>query len=187
MTIIVREKEGRIATGVPGFDNLCEGGLIGDSLNLILGNAGAGKTTFLLQFLFNGAKKGEKGLYVSFEPEVMDLYKTGRKLGMDFEKLDKEGICTIIRLDPNLSIKDMQGKLSKIILKDDIKRLCIDPLNVLSISLKKELGLRQQIYDLLSWLKKLDVCVLMAGESDEDFGGKYDLSEEIKFAKYSAD
>jgi len=36
-------------------------------------------------------------------------------------------------------------------------------------------------------LKKLNVCVLVAGESDEDLGGRYNLSEEIKFCKYTVD
>ena len=47
------EKKGdveRCPTGIAGFDNLCEGGLVADSANLVVGNAGAGKTTFLLQF-----------------------------------------------------------------------------------------------------------------------------------------
>ena len=66
----VNGKEIRIVTGIPGFDKLCEGGLIDDSLNLVIGNAGAGKTTFLLQFLYNGATKfNERGIYVSFESE----------------------------------------------------------------------------------------------------------------------
>jgi circadian clock protein KaiC len=188
MYSVIGRKEERIATGVPGFDNLCEGGLVEDSLNLLLGTAGAGKTTFLLQFLYNGIKKHkQKGIYLSFEPEKRDLFRTAKKQGMDFESLDASGDVQIIRLDANTPMKDIQAKISKIIIKDDVRRVCIDPLNVYSVSLKKELGLRKQMYDFLSWLKGLNVCVLMAGESDEDNGGKYDMSEEIKFAKYSAD
>jgi circadian clock protein KaiC len=188
MTTIVGKKEARVITGVPGFDKLCEGGLIQDSLNLILGNAGAGKTTFLLQFLFHGVKEyDQKGVYLSFEPEIKDLFKTAYKYGMDFEVLNKSGECKIIKMDPNVSIKELQSTLSKLIIENDIKRICIDPLNVFSIGLEKSMGLRKQVYDFLSWLKGLNVCVLIAGESDEDFGGKYDLSDEIKFAKYSSD
>ncbi len=182
------KKENRSETGVPGFDELCEGGLVSDSLNLIIGNAGAGKTTFLLQFLYNGATKfGEKGLYISFEPEERDINRMAKKQGMDFEELEREGKCIIRKTNPNSSIKDLQNELGKLIIKEDIRRVCIDPINVFSLSLLKENNLRKQIYDLLSWLKSLDVCVLIAGESDEDFGGKYDISEEIKFTKYSVD
>ena len=185
---MINQKEERVQTGILGFDKLCEGGLIPDSINLIMGNAGAGKTTFLLQFLHNGATKfNEKGIYLSFEPEKADVLRAGKKQGMDFEQLEREGKCRIIKLNPSKTIKSMQDEIGKLIVKEDIKRVCIDPLNVFSLSLSRDLNLRKQIYDLLSWLKSLSVCTLIAGESDEDYGGKYDISEEIKFTKYSAD
>lgn len=182
------KKEERCATGIQGFDKLCEGGFIEDSLNLIVGNAGSGKTTFLLQFLYNGATKfNENGLYLSFEPEIKDLNRAGMKQGMNFQELDKQGKCKIIKANPNSTIKSLQEDIGKLVIKNDIKRICIDPVNVFSLSLPKELNMRKQLYDLLSWLKGLGVCVLVAGESDEDFGGKYDISDEIKFTKYSVD
>ena len=178
----------RLKTGISGFDNLCEGGLIEDSLNLLIGNAGAGKTTFILQFLYNGFEKyKEKGLYVSFEPEIKDIFKASKKQGMDLETLEKNGEVMIVKFDPSVSIKELQSELSKIIIKNDIRRVCLDPMNVYLIGLDKNLSVRKQIYDLLSWLKRLNVCVLIAGESDEDFGGRYNLSEEIKFCKYAVD
>lgn len=187
--MVEKEVEKRIKTGVPGFDVLCDGGLIQDSLNLLVGNAGAGKTTFLLQFLYNGATKfDENGLYVSFEPEVFDLYRAGKKQGMDFEKLDKSGKCKFIKINEDMSIKSMQEKITKIISKYDIKRICFDPINVLEVVLPKEVSVRKQIYDFLSILKQLGVCVLIAGESDEESSsGAYTLTEEIRFSKYAVD
>jgi len=186
--MVMVKKGERIATGVFGFDKLCEGGLISDSLNLIIGNAGAGKTTFLLQYLYNGATKfDEHGLYVSFEPEIKDLYRAGKKQGMDFEKLDKDGSVKIIKFSTGMSIKEMQEKLVKLITKYDIKRLCFDPINVFSVDLPKEISLRKQIYEFLSLLKKLDVCVMLAGEADSENGEAYRLSDEIRFCKYSVD
>ncbi len=178
----------RLKTGVNGFDSLCEGGLVSDSLNLIIGNAGAGKTTFLLQFLYNGVKEfKEKGLYISFEPEMKDIFKASIKQGMDIESMVDSREIHVIKFDPSASIKELQSKLSKLIIEEDIRRVCLDPINVYLIGLDKSVNIRKQIYDLLSWLKKLNVCVLVAGESDEDFGGRYNLSEEIKFCKYAVD
>jgi len=182
------KSEGRLKTGIVGFDNLCQGGLIEDSMNLLIGNAGAGKTTFILQFLYNGVTQyNENGLYISFEPELKDLFKAGIKQGMDIESLEKKKAVSIIKFDPTASVKELQAKLSKLIIENDIKRVCLDPINVYLIGLDKGLNVRKQLYDLLSWLKKLNVCVLIAGESDEDSGGRYDLSEEIKFCKYAVD
>ena len=68
----------RCPTGVPGFDDLCDGGFYRDSINAVLGGPGSGKSTFLLQFLYNGVVDyNENGLYVSFEPFVEDIYADG--------------------------------------------------------------------------------------------------------------
>jgi len=54
----------RMPTGIPGLDNMMEGGLPKPSLILLAGDAGAGKTTFCTQFLCKGADLGERGLYL---------------------------------------------------------------------------------------------------------------------------
>lgn len=54
----------RMPTGIPGLDNMIEGGLPRPSLTLLAGDAGAGKTTFCTQFLCKGADLGERGLYL---------------------------------------------------------------------------------------------------------------------------
>lgn len=54
----------RMPTGIPGLDNMIEGGLPKPSITLLAGDAGAGKTTFCTQFLCKGADLGERGLYL---------------------------------------------------------------------------------------------------------------------------
>ena len=179
----------RCATGITGFDVLCDGGLVKDSINLLVGNAGAGKTTFLLQFLYNGATTfHENGLYVTFEQDKSDLCRTAKLQGMDFDKIIKDGKCDIIKFDPGLSVKEVQKDLIKRITKSDIKRICFDPINIFTIDLPKEISMRRQLYEFLGLLKNLDVCVLIAGESDEEDGvGKQALSEGLTFCKYLSD
>lgn len=183
------EKE-RSQTGILGFDSLCNGGFINQSINLILGNAGSGKTTFLLQYLYNGATKfNENGLYVSFEQEASSLKETGKKLKMDFEKLESTNRCFFLKLDPDMTMKQIQKEVMKKIAKNDIKRLCFDPINIFSLSLPKEVSLRKQMYDFLSFLKQLDLCILIAGESDGEAGEATSpvFSEIIIFCKYLSD
>ena len=54
----------RIRTNVPGFDRHVEGGFVGNSINLISGGPGTGKTIFCLQFMYEGImKENEKGFW----------------------------------------------------------------------------------------------------------------------------
>jgi len=55
----------RIKTGIEGFDELVQGGLLSDRVYLVSGPPGSGKTTFCVQYLAHGAALGETGLYVT--------------------------------------------------------------------------------------------------------------------------
>ena len=55
----------RMESGIKGLDPLIEGGFPFPSVVLVAGPAGTGKTTFAQKFLFSGADKGEKGLYLT--------------------------------------------------------------------------------------------------------------------------
>jgi len=55
----------KAATGVSGLDDILLGGLARNRLHLLEGSPGTGKTTIALQFLMEGAKRGETGIYIS--------------------------------------------------------------------------------------------------------------------------
>ena len=63
----------RIKTGITGFDQLVEGGLPEGRSFLVSGGTGTGKTIFATQFLINGAKMGEPGVYLTLDerPELI--------------------------------------------------------------------------------------------------------------------
>ncbi|MBM4237555.1 MAG: hypothetical protein FJ151_03620, partial [Euryarchaeota archaeon] len=55
----------RIPSGIPGLDEMIEGGFPFPSVILVSGTAGTGKTTLALKFLCQGAERGERGLYIT--------------------------------------------------------------------------------------------------------------------------
>ena len=55
----------RIESGIPGLDEMIEGGFVLPSAVLIAGAPGTGKTTLAVQSLFYGAKKGETGMFIT--------------------------------------------------------------------------------------------------------------------------
>src|SRR3954469_6144158 len=60
-------------TGIAGLDSVLGGGLPRDRLYLVDGNPGVGKTTLALQFLLEGARRGEKVLYVTLSETKVEL------------------------------------------------------------------------------------------------------------------
>ena len=63
----------RVATGIAGLDNVLDGGLTANRIYLIEGDPGSGKTTVGLQFLLEGRRAGEHGMYVSLSETKEEL------------------------------------------------------------------------------------------------------------------
>src|SRR5207249_1817493 len=81
----------KLATGIPGFDLISNGGLPKDRVTLVSGTAGSAKTVFAAQFLAEGIKNGEPGLFLTFEESPKDLRKNIGGFGWEIEKWEAEG------------------------------------------------------------------------------------------------
>lgn len=179
----------RCQTGISGFDVLCNGGFVRNSVNAILGGPGAGKTIFMVQFLYNGATIfKENGLYVSFEADVTDIYKDALSFGWDLEKLDRQDKCKFLRISPDSDVTELKRDLTRLIAKYQIRRICLDPITMIGLGENNMGKIRGMVFDVASLLKRLGVTVLVANEtasSDTEeggFGGSTDVrSQYIKF------
>jgi circadian clock protein KaiC len=67
-----------LSTGIPGLDNILSGGLLKDRIYLIEGEPGTGKTTTGLQFLVEGAKRGESVVYITLAETAAELEGVAR-------------------------------------------------------------------------------------------------------------
>ncbi|NYZ79621.1 AAA family ATPase [Candidatus Micrarchaeota archaeon] len=123
----------REPTGINGFDELVEGGIPANSVTLVSGSPGTGKSIFSQQFLHTGAKQfKEKGLYISFEQRIPEIYEQAKQLGFDFEALEKQGLVKFVFLD--ITNRQLASEETYIdVIKKEIrefapKRLVIDSL-----------------------------------------------------------
>jgi circadian clock protein KaiC len=77
----------RIHTGVPGLDDILGGGLPSGHLYLIEGDPGTGKTTLALQFLLEGAARGERCMYVTLSESRTELAQVAASHGWSLEPI----------------------------------------------------------------------------------------------------
>jgi circadian clock protein KaiC len=78
----------RFATGIAGLDDILGGGLASNHLYLIEGDPGTGKTTIALQFLLEGARRGQKGLYVTLSESKIELVEIAESHGWSLGAID---------------------------------------------------------------------------------------------------
>src|ERR1700758_231886 len=77
-----------ISTGIPGLDNILGGGLTKERLYLLEGDPGAGKTTIALQFLMEGARLGERVLYITLAENDIELRAVAQSHGFSTDGLE---------------------------------------------------------------------------------------------------
>ncbi len=96
----IEETTPRIKTGIPGLDDLVEGGFISGSTLLLRGGSGAGKTIFGLQFLHYGALNREPGVLLSLEESANDLRREAARFGWDLKELERQRLLAIVEAKP---------------------------------------------------------------------------------------
>ncbi|HTA70497.1 MAG TPA: ATPase domain-containing protein [Bryobacteraceae bacterium] len=78
----------RVSSGVSGLDEILHGGLTPDRIYLLEGNPGTGKTTLALGFMLQGAKLGEKCLYITLSETAEELRAIARSHGWSLDQIE---------------------------------------------------------------------------------------------------
>lgn len=148
--------EARISSGNAGLDDILGGGFDADRMYLYEGKPGTGKTTLALQFLLEGARKGEKVLYVSLSETERELHLVASRHGWNLDGVDIfELVPPETTLDPTQEITVLHpvevelGETTKLILNkvSDLNptRVVIDSLSELRLLAQSSLRYRRQV------------------------------------------
>ncbi|MBU4501478.1 MAG: AAA family ATPase [Nanoarchaeota archaeon] len=164
--------EKRIKTGIPGLDEVMAGGFENNSVNLVSGGAGTGKSIFAMQFIVNGIKEfNEPGVFVTFEEEKEKIQKHMLKMGWDLKKLEAEKKLVVIQYTPEQVKKMMDeggGEVELEISKIKAKRVVIDSLTAFSLLFKEGLARREALLDLFKIIGRWGCTALLVGEHESD-------------------
>jgi len=157
------EKPERVPTGIPGLDDLLEGGFIPNSVVLISGEAGSGKTIFCTQFIWNALCFGENGVYVTLQQSPDEIKKDVVPFRRDFELAEKKDQVRVIYADSD-NLNKLINRILKNVKKIKAKRLAIDSITLIGEHSK---DIRRNLSYLIRELKKLGVTTVMTSEIEE--------------------
>jgi circadian clock protein KaiC len=159
----------KVQTWIPNFDKLVGGGLIKDSINLLVGGSGSGKSIFATQFLIEAMERGEKGLYVTFEEKKEQFYENMLSIGWDLEAYEKKGLFTFLEYTP-IKVKTMLeeggGSIESAILNKKITRIVIDSITSFALLFNDELSQREAALSLFSMIRDWNCTSLLTLEEE---------------------
>jgi len=164
------EKSGkfnRTRSGIPGFDELIDGGFHVGTVNTVTGSSGTGKTVFASQFIYYGLKMGERGMIITPSESAEYLRREMMSsFGWDFSAMEREGRLSIVDVtDPILRLQksidvdpiDFLINFRKLVERKlaDFKpvRLFIDDLTAFFMAVEKPFQLRSLTDDLFGTIR----------------------------------
>src|SRR5689334_24698076 len=163
----------RLKTGIPALDDILHGGLIPERLYLVDGNPGCGKTTLALQFLLEGARQGERCLYVTLSETREELVAGAASHGWSLEGIDivelipdqqhelsGDGAVTMIQ-PSDVELSETMGKILAAIERSNPNRVVFDSLSEMRLLAQSSLRYRRQILALKQFFVGRNCTVLM--------------------------
>jgi KaiC/GvpD/RAD55 family RecA-like ATPase len=157
----------RVKTGISGLDEMLNGGIPAGRHVALYGGPGAGKTSFCFEFLYQGAKMGENGLYISLEEtadDIVENMKSTFPLLTDTAQLVEEKKLELIKPE-KLDLEEVANLLEDRITSNGIKRAVIDSATMIRLSFKSDVEYRQTLFEFLSLLRNLDVTTITTVEA----------------------
>ena len=171
----------RIPTGINGLDELMDGGFPENTINLVSGPAGSAKSLLSMHYIYNGAKKGEPGIYMTLEENRSNLERAMKNYGMDITKMEEEGLfylmdmseirrkCPEEDLEAGIAgFSALENLLNNLLDYTKATRIALDSLTAVGLYYGDNPGvLRRELFRFAGFLKEKNVTALMLTESLE--------------------
>jgi circadian clock protein KaiC len=166
-----RSSEVRITSGNDELDAMCGGGFFRDSVTLVSGATGTGKTLTVTQFLAGGAAAGERCLLLAFEESRDQLFRNATGWGMDFERMEREGRLKVVCDYPEVAgLEDWLIRIKAMIEEFKPDRVALDSLSALERGGNLK-AFREFVIGVTSFLKHQEITGLFTSTTPSLMGG----------------
>lgn len=162
-----RRREGlveKLATHIPGFDQIAMGGLPRGRSTLVTGAAGSGKTIFAAQFLADGITHGEGAVFVTFEETPDDIKRNVASMGWDVPSWEIANRWAFVDAARPPGEEGLMARIEHAVRRVAARRVSIDSLNAIFARFEDSNAVRRELQRLVSGLKDLGVTTVMTSE-----------------------
>ena len=156
----------RVSSGIIGLDKHMEGGFVKNSVNLVSGATGTGKTIFGLQYIWDGLQKGENGVYISLEQEPEEVFADVKIFGWDLKKYIDQNKCIIEYLS-TWNLEELPLIVMDRINEIKAQRFVLDTITLVCSELEPE-RMRSEISEFVTKLKHSGATCLLVCEIPEE-------------------
>ena len=170
----VVEVEDRVMpTGIPGLDELLQGGIPTGRTVIVSGVSGTGKTTAALQFLVTGALRGERGMIFSFEESADRLRRIANSFGWDLNALEEQGLIRVVFVpQTDISLDRDLEQMSNQLEEFRPQRLIVDSFSVFLYRVEDAATQREKTYLLATLVQRLGAVGLLISDVPADQPGR---------------
>ncbi|MEQ8847686.1 circadian clock protein KaiC [Botrimarina sp.] len=170
MTLDQPSTNRRVSSGSKELDDMCSGGFFQDSVTIVSGATGAGKTLTAMQFLKGAAEAGDKALFLGFEESRPQLVRNAASWGIDLEAMEQNDRLRIYcQLPESVSLEQHLVSIQRAIDQFQPQRIVVD-----SITAMKRVAAidryRDFVLGLTSLIKTRQIAGLYTSTTDDLYG-----------------
>lgn len=161
----------RITSGSLDLDQMCGGGFFRDSVILVSGATGTGKTLMATEFMAGGITQDERCMLFAFEESREQLFRNAIGWGIDFEKMEREGRLSVACEYPETAgLEDHLISMKRAIEEFRPNRVAVDSLSALE-RVSTVRSFREFVIGLTSFIKQQEVAGLFTATTPSLMGG----------------
>ena len=161
----------RVTSGNDELDKMCGGGFFRDSVTLVSGATGTGKTLMVSEFISGAVRNNERAMLFAFEESREQLFRNATGWGVDLESMEKQGLLKVVCEYPEVSsMEDRLVSMKRAINEFKPHRVAVDSLSALErVSTLR--GFREFIIGLTSFIKHQESTGLFTSTTSTLLGG----------------